>query len=75
MKRTYYIIAPDGETKLTRTSSRPFNWVALVKVEGKWGWVRWSETYEGAEKALAGWTKLPTLEQTYIGVCRHEESE
>ena len=66
----YYIVAPDGETVFTRKSSRPFYWVALVKVEGKWGWVRWSATYEGAQKALAGWNRLPTLEETYIGTCR-----
>lgn len=71
MRRTFYIVAPDGETVLTRTSSRPFNWVALVKVKGEpWGWVRWSETYEGAARSLVGWRRLPTLEQTYIGTCR-----
>lgn len=76
MPKTYYIIAPDGETKLTRTSSRPFKWVSLVKVQGEpWGWHRWSETYEGAEKGLAGWSKLPTLEQTHIGTCRVLEEE
>lgn len=70
MRKTYKIVAPDGAAIFTRTSSRPFNWVAMVKAEGKWGWVRWSETYEGAERALAGWRHIPTLEETYIGVCQ-----
>jgi len=55
-QRTYFIVAPDGTTVFERRSSRPFNWVALVKVRGAaWGWVRWSATYEGCEKELAGW--------------------
>jgi hypothetical protein len=45
----------------------------MVKTGGRWGWVRWSETYEGARKALAGWQRIPTLTDSYIGECREVE--
>ena len=75
MLKTYFVVAPDGETILTRRSSRDLQWVSLVKVQGEpWGWHRWSATYEGAKVGLAGWAKLPTIEQTYIGTCRDLEA-
>lgn len=63
---------PDG-TLLTRKSRLNFEYIGAVKFRGQpWGWVRWSATFEGAERAVRPYKSLPDLEMSYVGLIEQE---